>query len=368
MRFSLILLLHFLVAIFSPLAWAEQPIPPLPKTAKLVLAEDWSSGKIDPERWYSLRKQWGQGNRGVVPENIEVTTDILDGKEVHVLQCWARGDQYDGDIKGLWGKSTRVGGVLVSRQHLASGRFEVTMKIGSAEAPRPPGIVPAIWTYGYRAVKVPEKLADDFNAEHPLYHPYLQQWAKGLAFYWSELDFPEFGKDGDYATPMYNTFLNKQHHSQTFPVNDAANGSYHTYTTEWRTHLVPLDGIKDTQVEEAEGYWWIQDKSIPFERYWGNPLRKLGPNQYAVCAGKSAKHWIDGRYIGENTKFVPSMAAQLNIGVWLPEWAGPAPWESVSIFFGPLRVWQYGDKGDVIGILKDDITDSFGPDGIPLAN
>ena len=41
---------------------------PLPPKAKLVLDEDWSSGKINPKRWYALRKKWGQNNFGVVPE------------------------------------------------------------------------------------------------------------------------------------------------------------------------------------------------------------------------------------------------------------------------------------------------------------
>lgn len=345
---------------------AAGAIPEMPEGTKLVLDEDWSSGRIDPERWYSLRKQWGQGNAGVVPENLAIVKDTVAGASKNVLRCTANGDQYDGSIVGQRGMKKRVGGVLVSKQHFASGRFEVVLKIGDRENPKPQGMVPAIWTYGYRLVRVAEDLSDNFIAKQPLYHPYLQEWGKGMAFYWSEIDFPEFGKAGEYARPMYNTFLNKQKHSRTFDVHGAADGGYHTYTTEWRTHLVPIDGVKDSQVAEAEGFAWVQDKAIPYEKYWGAPLKKIGADQYAVYSGLSATHWIDGKYVGTNTELVPAMSGQLNLGVWLPEWAGAAPWRSMSISIASVKVWQYGDPGDVRGILTEDIRDSFDEAGQPL--
>ena len=356
-----------LLALAQPLqAKQSTPIPELPDGAELALEEDWSSGKIDPDRWYALRKQWGQNNFGVVPENVAIVKDEVDGKLRNVLRCTANGDRYDGPITGQWKKKQRVGGVLVSKQHFASGRFEVVMKIGTHENPRPPGIVPAIWTYGYRMVKVAPELSDNFNAKQPLYHPYLQKWGKGMAFFWSEIDFPEFGKDGKYGEPMYNTFLNKQHHTTTFDAHGAADGRYHTYTTEWRTGLKPIENVRDSQVAAAEGFYWIQDKAVPYDQYWGAPLKKLGPDKYAVYSGLSAKHWIDGKYVGENTKFVPAMTGQLNIGVWLPKWAGAAPWKSCSVQFASIRVWQFDDPGDVKGILTEDITNNFDKGGNPL--
>lgn len=348
--------------------WTNAEVPPLPDKATLELDEDWSSGEIDPARWYPLRKKWGKGNHGVVPENVTLTTDTVSGSEKTVLSCTARGDHYTGPVSGEWGKHTRVGGVLVSRQHFASGRFQVVMKIGTPQNPAPPGIVPAIWTYGYKAVSVPPDLADGFTETAPLYHPRLQQWGKGKAFYWSEIDFPEFGKAGGYNTPMYNTFLNKQHHSLEFDARGAADGRYHTYTTDWHTGLAPVPGITDTQVTAALGFYWINDASVPFADYhYGSPLKKLGTDRYAVCVGTSAKHYIDGRLIGENTTFVPSMTGQLNIGVWLPHWAGPAPWQSVDVRFASVKVWQFHDPGDARGILTENITDSFAPGGSPLS-
>ena len=65
-------------------AQSKELIPALPDGARLALEEDWSSGKIDPQEWYALRKHWGQGNAGVVPENVSITTDDVGGKKVNV--------------------------------------------------------------------------------------------------------------------------------------------------------------------------------------------------------------------------------------------------------------------------------------------
>jgi hypothetical protein len=337
-------------------------LPPMPPEASLAFDETWESGRIDPARWYALRKQWGAGNHGVVPENVGV---VREG-ERFVLQCEAHGDDYDGPVTGQWGRKTRVGGVLVTKPRFASGRFEVRMKIGTPERPHPAGCVPAIWTYGYRAVRVDPAVAGDFVPSRPLYHPYLQEWGPGNCFYWSEIDFPEFGHQGEFGRPMFNTFLNKQHDRRTYDVFGAADGQWHTWTTEWRTGLVPLEGVTDAQVTEAEGYFWAKTKDIPYDRHWGNPMKRLGPDRYAACAGTVARHWVDGRFIGENPTFVPAMSAQLNLGVWLPDWAGPAAWNTATVRFGRIRVWQYGDPGDVTGVLRHDIGDNFDAAGQPV--
>ena len=360
---SLVLLMGSSLATRASLAEESKKLVPLPPKAKLALDEDWSSGKIQPKRWYALRKKWGENNFGVVPENLSIVRDTVGGKRRQVLRCEAHGDEYTGPVTGQWRMKKRVGGVLVSKQHFASGRFEVVMKIGSEDNPRPKGVVPAIWTYGYRAVKVPGKLAGNFTSIQPLYNPNIQRWGKGQAFYWSEIDFPEYGKGGKFERPMYNTWVNSKHQSLSFDVHGAADGRYHTYTTEWRTGLVPIKGVKDSQVAKAKGFYWIRDKTVSFRLYLGNPLRKLGRDRYAVCSGLSARHWIDGRFIGENRTFVPAMSGQLNLGAWLPKWAGPAPWKTAAVHFARVRIWQYGDPGDVFGVLTEDITNNFGKDG-----
>src|SRR6187402_506080 len=131
----------------------ERELTPVPAGARLAFTEDWAKGKIDPEKWYVLRKRWGEGNRGVVPENVQISRDVIAGSEQNVLVCEAHGDAYDGPVIGEHGGKTRVGGVIVSKPWFASGRFEVLMKLGSTaphdggpEDPRlPRGAVPAIW-------------------------------------------------------------------------------------------------------------------------------------------------------------------------------------------------------------------------------
>ena len=338
-------------------------VPPIPVGARLALSEDWSSGKVEGSRWYVPRRKWGAGNNGVSPENVRVARDPLLGRPV--LVCQANGDLYDGPVVGAGGRKARVGGMVVSRDFLASGRFEVEFRIGSATAhpggpsdpARPAGCVPAVWTYGYRMVKAsgsPER----FDPSNPLYNPQMRKWGDANE-YWSEIDFPEFGSKGEFDQGLYNTFLQNKHQSRSFDVRPAIDGRWHTLVTEWRTGLVPLPGVKDRQVVAAEGFHWVADAAVPFNAYLGNPLRRLGPDAYAVCAGLRATHYLDGRKVGENPTFVPSMAAQLTLGVWLPEWAGPAAWAVSEARFGRIRVWQYGDPGDVRGVLTGNVADNY---------
>lgn len=348
---------------------------PVPEKARLVLDEDWSSGRIDPVRWYMPRRQWEDGgNNGVTPENVGVGQDVINGRQRNVLICQAHGDQYNGPVLGRSGKKVRVGGMVVSKAFFASGRFEVVMKIGSAEPHdggpadprRPIGAVPAVWTYAYRYVSVPRKQMDEFLPGTPLYNPLMKRYGIGANEYWSELDFPEFGRAGNFAVGLYNAFCQNWHDSKAFDVSAAVDGQYHTLTTEWRTVLRPLEGVTDAQVAEAEGYWWIRDKAVPFDRYWGNPLKRLGTDHYAVYSGVRADHWIDGKKVAENTKYIPAMAAQLTMGVWLPRWGGQAPWQTATASFASVKVWQYDDPGDVRQILTGDVPDNFGPDGRPM--
>jgi len=371
---SRLLLTALSVQIATPGMAEERPLPELPSQARIALSEDWSTGGLDPEKWYVLRKKWGNGNHGVVPENVWIERDVVSGHEQNVIVCRAHGDLYDGEIVGEGGAKTRVGGVFVSKEFFASGRFEVLVKVGNRNGhaggpvnPRvPAGAIPAVWTYGYRWVPAPEAIRGTFSRDLPLFNPLMGVYGGVANEYWSEIDFPEFGKAGQFDTALYNTFLQNQHESKTFNIQSAVDGEYHRLTTEWRTHLVPLPEVRDEQVVESEGFWWIQDKTVPFSKYFGNPLKKTGDHQYSVYTGRVATHWIDGHFVGENTRFVPSMSAQLNLGIWLPDWAGPATWKTAQVRFANIQVWQYGDEGDVQGILTADLHDNFDSTGQPL--
>ncbi|YCM42660.1 glycoside hydrolase family 16 protein [Verrucomicrobiaceae bacterium 227] len=357
----------FLFLLLLSATSSAEPIPPLKEGALLALDENWSNG-IDAEKWYVMRRHWGKGHHGVVPENVKVVQES-DGKggTRSVLVCKAHGDQYEGPVRGQKNRGDRVGGVIATKDFFASGRFEISMRVGStekvdggpADPTKPIGAIPAIWTYAGWTTRVKPEDAKTFSKENPLYQPGLQEWGTGSAFYTSEIDFPELGKKGDFSKGLYNTYMAGKADYQSFAV-EIADGQFHTYTTEWRTHLVEIKDLRDDQVLEHAGYFWIRDLKIPFELYLGNPVQKLGPNRYAICQGLHAKHWVDGKFVGENTKYVPSIAAQLSLGVWLPNWGGPAPWQESSVTFGRLRIWQYNDEGDVTGILKNDQPNNIG--------
>lgn len=349
-------------------------LPPLPARSKLVFQEDWSSEKIDPKRWYVPRKKWGQGNHGVSPENVRIVPDLVDGRRKPVLVCQANGDLYDGPVTGYDGQRTRVGGMVVTQGFFASGRYEVVMKIGGTEKvdagpddpTRPKGAVPAVWTYGYRYVSVPKSGMDSFHRSEPLYNPHMKAYGDGVNEYWTEIDFPEFGKGGDFDKALYNTFLQNKHQTRTFDVTPMIDGQYHTLTTDWRTKLVPIDGVTDSQVAKKGDYYWVQDLAIPYSKYLGNPLKRLGKNKYSVYTGDRAVHYLDGRKVAENPTFVPSMAAQLTMGVWLPGWGGPAPWKQSTTSFASVKIWQFGDEGDVRGVVTSNVSDNYNADGTPV--
>jgi hypothetical protein len=142
-------------------------------------------------------------------------------------------------------------------------------------------------------------------------------------------------------------------------VPPVADGQYHTYVMEWHTGLKPLTGVKDSQVVERQGWWWVQDRTIPINSYLGNPLKRLGKDEYAASIGLTVQNWVDGKFVGQNTRNVPCMAGQLTLGVWLPGWGGPAPWQTASVSFGPVKVWQFDDPGDARDILTEDVPPNF---------
>jgi hypothetical protein len=372
MRFVLLFLAPCLIAAAAfagdPADFARRPLVPVPETGRFLLDEDWSSGKIDPVRWYLPRRHWeDDGNNGVTSENVRIARDIVDGREQNVLLCEAHGDRYDGPVVGRAGKKTRVGGIIVSKAFFASGRYQVVIKIGSTQPHaggptdprRPKGAVPAIWTFAYRWVAAPRRQRDAFAPDVPMYNPLMQRAGGGGANeYWSEIDFPEFGKHGNFDRGLYNTFCQNRIDSKEFDVSAAIDGQYHTLTTDWRTELRPIKGVTDAQVTEAQGYFWVNDKAVPFDQYYGNPLKRVDKDQYAVYTGVRADHWIDGKQVAENTRYLPAMAAQLTMGVWLPHWGGDAPWSTATVSFASVKVWQYDDPGDVRNVLTRDLPDN----------
>ena len=78
--------------LFGFAALAE--VPPVKDGAELALDEDWSKG-IDPQRWYVMRRDWGNRHHGVVPENVQVEEERgEDGVLRKVLVCHAHGERW----------------------------------------------------------------------------------------------------------------------------------------------------------------------------------------------------------------------------------------------------------------------------------
>ncbi len=70
--------------------------------------------------------------------------------------------------------------------------------------------------------------------------------------------------------------------------------------------------------------------------------------------------------MAENRKFVPAMAAQHNFGVWLPDWAGAAPWKHATGSFARRTSGSTTTPDDACNVLTDRISDSPAKDGHPL--
>ena len=113
--------------------------------------DDFSSGTVDPTKWYAANKNWGgkvdkwsseDYNGGVVPSNLFVKNGIL--------QCVAHGNLYEGDILGIAkdGKQRkdgkRVGACAVTRDYFASGSYEIRAKVAPAT-----GVCCTMWTFEY---------------------------------------------------------------------------------------------------------------------------------------------------------------------------------------------------------------------------
>lgn len=349
-RFVVFLIVLFLNPLFSEDKFSQN---------EDVFLEDWSSGKIDPSKWYMPRSKWGNGNNGVIPENLEFSKDIVLGKEKTVLNFYGNGDEYNGSLVGFNGAKNRVGSLLVSKRFFASGTYEIVFKISNSEKGKAIGMVPAIWTYAYKFVKHRKGMYKKFDAKNPSYHPILDKHKWGGCEYWSEVDFPEFGKKQNLEKALFNTFLNANFHSQTIDTPSVLDGKYHTIKMTWTTELKPLPEATDKLVAEENGLWWVQSDKIPFEKFRGNPLKKLGKDQYSVYKGKELIYELDGKVLGGSKSFVPAMAAQLSVGMWLPDWGGKAPWSRAKMSISSIKISPLNDKGDCFGFLNEDLKDNF---------
>jgi len=101
--------------------------------------DDFTDG-VNKENWYIGDQAWGNGNGGVVPENVSYTDD-------GILQLRGNGGYYQqGEVKGVGDvKDGRyTGAALISKFLVGPGRYEIKMKV----LPRL-GACTAFWTFAY---------------------------------------------------------------------------------------------------------------------------------------------------------------------------------------------------------------------------
>ena len=105
--------------------------------------DDFSDGRLDPERWLVSAKAWGGDNGGVAPANVTLVEDVDEGRPIIALRLEAHGDLYSGDLVHN-GRRTRVGAAIATRTYHASGRYEVRARIAPEF-----GTCTAFWPFHY---------------------------------------------------------------------------------------------------------------------------------------------------------------------------------------------------------------------------
>lgn len=326
--------------------------------------EDWSS-EISNNRWLALRKQWGKGNNGCVPELISLEDDIVDGVKKKVIVFRAQGNLSKSKITGVKVKGEgyqdtkrpdKVGSMIASREYFASGSYEVKMKVGGTNdnPSKPPvGLVIAIFPFHYEEHFSGDNNPDgkSMNPLNPQYQPRFKEKTDGLYYSTvnSEIDAPELGFEGDFSTGLFNTYINTSNsgiHAQKIklPVN-IFDGKYHTYRFDWHTELLKTD-LNDSQVVPKGFYYYAYDH--PESTIQGFPVIKKSDCQWYVYLGSSVDFYLDGKKIGESNRNVSPVSARLTIGGWFADWAGIPDWDEAKIYVSEINFTPYHDEGDVI--------------------
>jgi hypothetical protein len=336
--------------------------------------EDWSQG-ISPQRWYLLRKVWGAGNNGCVPELVSVQSDAVDGVTKNVVVVTNQGNQTTSSIMGVkkvgggYVKGTspkRVGGCLATVDYFASGTYEIKMKVGrpkNAPNAAPKGLCPAIWTFHYEehypSANDPKGVA--INPKDPLYQPRFKEGSDADGYYStvnSEIDAPELGKGGNLNLGLYTTYVsevvaNTQGFDLTkFGINVLDN-KYHTYKFVWKTKLQST-ALTDKQVILKNGYYYVANNATsPIQ---GFPAIKKADGIWYVYKGASVTFYVDGKLVGKSTSNVSPVSARLLVGGWFPSWAGTPNWDETKLYISDITITPSNDPGDVF----------FQPESYPL--
>ncbi|MCH2132133.1 MAG: family 16 glycosylhydrolase [Phycisphaerales bacterium] len=305
---------------------------PVPQTE--TLDENFSSG-LDMDDWLISTKAWGGDNGGVSPLNVSIVDDIDNGQPIKALRLQANGDLYTGDTVH-YGRKTRVGSAIATRQYFASGRYEVRARV----APEL-GAVTAFWPFHYIDYQKGE--AGYWHEPNPRRNTEIdwefptdlmgtgQDQAAEYGLDASDIAFTnartnswggQFGGEG--GEHKGRRVMHDAEGNIVDLAQDSLDGKYHTYTIEWHSGS-DLGDDGDTRDEIGCVRWYFDDLLI--DELWDVEF-------------------------GQGN--VPFRAARFWIGVWFAAagygdevgWGGSPDFDSTALYIASVKIEPFLEPRD----------------------
>lgn len=218
--------------------------------------DDFSSG-IDSSKWGVVEKVWGNedSNSGVRHENVFIGAN---GLSFRALGDYYTENEFVNTNSGAkYTDGKRSGGVIASKDTYGPGRYEIKTRIPSI-----PGAAYAFW--GYLNSKIDEvKYYNEIDFEFPVYSYIENSNARIYSFDKVYLS--------TYTDDVGDSTKSTLYPSLTDVIGSIADGEYHTLTFDWiysKTH-------------------------------------------------KQVSYYIDGKYVGTNTKNVSGYDMHVYMGIWI---------------------------------------------------
>ncbi|MEE2680887.1 MAG: family 16 glycosylhydrolase [Planctomycetota bacterium] len=288
--------------------------------------EDFSDGRLDPERWLVSTKAWGGDNGGVAPENVQLVEDFDQGEPIIALRLEAHGDDYTGDLVHN-GRTTRVGAAIATREYYASGRYEVRARVAPEY-----GTCTAFWPFHYIDYQMAQ--SGYWHEPNPRRNTEIDwefptdlagsdtgnfSFTKARTNSWGG----QFGGEGGEHKGRIS--LVDASGDPLDLAREALDGRYHTFTIEWRAGSD------------------LGDEAITRDR--------IG----------SVRWLIDGRLVDElhDVQFgqgnVPYRAARFWLGTWFPAagyagdvgWTGNPDFDTTAAHIAWVRITPFDEPRDL---------------------
>jgi beta-glucanase (GH16 family) len=262
---------------------AGKPDTACPEPANAVstraLVDTFSGAIAGSCDWTIVQSNWGGHTAAGDYSGGVITANV--GKRDGQLVLTARGNRYDGDIRGYDKDGTvrpdgrRTGAAIMSRQRYLGGRFEARVTI-----PPDLGVASALWTF--------------FYAEPP----------DGGGIENHEIDIELPGRANDDAPPSFRYVLLSTWRGLK--------------TGEWTT---AFQALPET----------VTDGKFHVLRFDWQPPSQQDPGFVAF--------YIDGRLLKTIRSNVPSRAGNLWLGLWFPrKWAGVPDFDTAEMTVDWVRI------------------------------